>query len=274
MPGNRHSYRDLTKERVNLLKAVAQKAVRGDHWLFMSWYRERFGFLPAMASYITLRKNGIGSAPNPLTGGVVYLRPGTADQNVYEEIFGAREYDIDLGDPIFIVDAGAHVGLSSVFFASKYPKATVIAIEPEPSNFEVLLRNVEQYSNIKPMWAGLWSRKTHLRIQNSDVATWSFRVSEDPSGNGIPAFGVEDLITDFNVKRIDVLKIDIEGSELEVLNNSKPWIDAVRALIIELHDRFQPGCAEALQKAFSGHVYDRTQSAESIVMTNIKRIAT
>lgn len=257
-----------------MLKAIIKKSVKEDYWSFMSWYRERFGFLPAVLKYIALRKNGIGTAPNPLTGGVVYLRPGTTDQNVYDEIFVAREYDIDLGAPLFIVDAGAHIGLSSVFFASKYPKATVIAIEPEPSNFAVLLRNVKDYSNIKPIQAGLWSRKTHLSIQDSNVATWSFRVSEDSSGSGIPAVGIQDLITDFNMDRIDVLKIDIEGSEIEVLNNSKAWIDAVKTLIIELHDRFRHGCTEALQKSFYSHTYDKSRSGESIVMTKIKRIAT
>jgi len=257
-----------------MLKTIIKKSVREDYWLFMSWYRERFGFLPAVLKYIALCKNRIGTAPNPLTGGVVYLRPGTADQDVYHQIFVTREYDIDLGAPLFIVDAGAHIGLSSVFFVSKYPKATVIAIEPEPSNFDVLLRNVENYSNIKPIRAGLWSRKAHLSIQDSNVATWSFRVSEDSSGSGIPAIGIQDVITDFNMDRIDVLKIDIEGSEIEVLNHSKAWIDAVKTLIIELHDRFRPGCAEALQKAFSSHTYDKSRSGENIVITNIKRIAT
>lgn len=257
-----------------MLKSVLKAAVREDYWLFMSWYRERFGLFPAILSYITLRKSGIGSALNPLTGSPIYLRPGTADQDVYDEIFLAREYDIDLGDPLFIVDAGAHVGLSSVFLASKYPKATVIAIEPEQSNFAVLLRNVENYRNIKPVRAGLWSRKANLRIQNPNVATWSFRVTEDSSGNGIPALAIQDVMADFNIKHIDVLKMDIEGSELEVLNHSQPWIDAVSVLIIELHDRFQPGCIEALQRAFSGHSYDKSRSGESVVITNIKKITT
>ncbi len=257
-----------------MLKAILKAAVREDYWLFMSWYKERFGLFPALSSYITLRKRGIGSVPTPLTGGPVYLRPGTADQDVYDEIFLVKEYDIDLGDPLFIIDAGAHIGLSSVFFASKYPKATVIAIEPEPSNFDVLLRNAEKYHNIKPIRAGLWSRKANLRIQDADVATWSFRVTEVPSGSGIPALAIQDVMADFNIKHIDIVKMDIEGSEVEVLNHSQPWIDAVSTLIIELHDRFQPGCGEALQRAFRGHSYEKSRSAENIVMTNIKKIAT
>src|SRR5215471_7071905 len=162
-----------------MLKTVARKSIRHDYWLFLSWYRERFGVLPAVLSYINLlRNNGIGIAPGRSAGHEVFLRPGTTDQNVYEQVLLEKEYDIDLGSPSFIVDAGAHIGLTSIFFASKYPGATVVAIEPEPSNFALLVQNVRHYPYIKPVHAGLWSKRGHLRIQNQDVSTWSFRVSE------------------------------------------------------------------------------------------------
>lgn len=250
-----------------------KKFVRRDYWIFMSWYRERFGFLPAVISYLKLSRNGIATVPNRMAGQVVYLRPATSDQHVYDEIFGAKEYDIDLGDPLFIIDAGAHIGLASVYFANRYPNATVVAIEPEPGNFEVLLKNVKPYRNIKPIHAGLWSKKTHLRIEDSNVATWSFVVLDDPSGTGIPAIAISDIISEFNVTRIDVLKIDIEGSEVQVLNHSKEWIDAVGVLIIELHDRLKPGCTEALQNALESHSYDSSESGESIVIRNIEMIS-
>jgi FkbM family methyltransferase len=258
-----------------MLKAIAKRVVRNDHWKFLIWYRSCFGFLPAIRAYIELLRNQrIGCAPNDLTGGSVFLRPGTTDQDVYAEIFIQKEYDLDLGNPMFIVDAGAHIGLSSVFFASKYPKATIVALEPEPSNFDILLLNTRGHTNIRPIQAGLWSRKTHLRIQDSNVATWSFRVLENPSNEGIPAVGIRDIMSDFNATQIDVLIIDIEGSELEVLSHDNSWIDDVRTLIIELHDRFQPGCSEALDKALSGYDYCKSKSGESIVITNLRRIAT
>lgn len=256
-----------------MLKAVLKAAIKEDYWSFMNWYRDRFGLLPALFSYIILSKTGIGRAPNPLTGGYVYLRPGTTDQDVYDEIFLSKEYDIDLGNPLFIIDAGSHIGLSSVFFASKYPQATIIALEPEPSNFKVLLKNIENHQNIRAIRAGLWSRKTNLRIQDSSAETWSFKVIEDSSGNGIPAVTIQDIMADFDFKRIDFLKMDIEGSEVEVLNHSQAWVDDVSAMVIELHDRFKPGCSEALQKAFDNHSYDKSQAGEVVVMTNIKKIA-
>lgn len=256
-----------------MLKAIIKKILREDYWSFISWYRDRFGLIPSIVSYIYLIYNkGVGRAPNPLASGSVFLRPGTTDQNVYDEIFLDKEYGFDLGDPKFIVDAGAHIGLSSVFFASKYPKATVIAIEPELSNYNLLTRNAEGHDNISPVWAGLWSRKTHLTIQDLTAATWSFRVSENSSGRGIPAISISDIMSEYNCTHIDVLKLDIEGSEVVVLGQSQVWIDTVNILIIELHDRFQPGCEQALRDALSGHEYDMATSGESVVIKNITKI--
>jgi FkbM family methyltransferase len=254
-----------------MVNGLLKRFSRSDYWKFMSWYRERFGFFPALSSYLKLWINRIGTAPNPLNGIAVKLRPATTDLHVYDEIFLAKEYDLDLGNPAFIVDAGAHIGLASVYFASRYPNATIIAVEPEPANFAMLLKNVKPFKNIIPIQAGLWSRKTHLRIEDSSVETWSFRVHEDTSGVGIPAIGIGDILSEFKASRIDVLKIDIEGSEIQVLNHSQAWIDVVDTMIIELHDRFQPGCTESLQNAVMNHRYDQSESGESLVLRNIRK---
>jgi hypothetical protein len=66
-----------------------------------------------------------------------------------------------------------------------------------------------------------------------------------------------------------VLKIDIEGSEIEVLNDSKTWLGSVKTLVIELHDRFRAGCTEALTLALQNFSYDEKRSGENIVITNI-----
>lgn len=58
---------------------------------------------------------------------------------------------------------------------------------------------------------------------------------------------VEDIMERFNLDRIDLLKVDIEGAEKEVFSDSDAvkWIDAVDAIEVELHDRFRPGCSRA-----------------------------
>lgn len=139
-----------------------------------------------------------------------------------------------------------------------------MAIEPEPSNFELLVKNTRSHANVKPICAGLWSRRVHLRIENAGAATWSFRVVEDSTGQGIPALGIPEILADFNMPVIDVLKIDIEGSEIEVLGSSEGWIDNVGTMVLELHDRFRPGRTEALEAALSGYEYRRSTSGESV----------
>ncbi|GHT40273.1 hypothetical protein FACS189443_0370 [Planctomycetales bacterium] len=60
---------------------------------------------------------------------------------------------------------------------------------------------------------------------------------------------------DYNIKNIDVLKIDVEGSEKEIFENSDEWIDFVNVFLIELHDRIKPGCAKAFFNAINRFNY-------------------
>ncbi len=87
----------------------------------------------------------------------------------------------------------------------------------------------------------------------------------------IPAISISEIMSKFGAEDIDVLKIDIEGSEIEILNKHHDWLDSVKTLFIELHDRFQPGCTEALRNALNNYTYDESVSGESIVIKNLHK---
>jgi methylase of polypeptide subunit release factors len=73
-------------------------------------------------------------------------RNGTKDLSVLKQVFVERQYDFPLPKaPISIADAGTNSGLLAVYFANRYPGASVIAIEPEDSNFKLLKRNASPY---------------------------------------------------------------------------------------------------------------------------------
>lgn len=79
----------------------------------------------------------------------LHLRLRTTDVELCGQVFLQRHYDCELlRSPKIIVDAGANIGLVSVFYASKYPGARVIAVEPEGSNYEMLTKNAAPYPNI------------------------------------------------------------------------------------------------------------------------------
>ena len=64
----------------------------------------------------------------------------------------------------------------------------------------------------------------------------------------IQAFSIDDLIKKYNLKDIDFLKLQNEGSDKYVLNNANTWLDKVKAMAVETHDRMIDGCTDALLK--------------------------
>ena len=256
-----------------MLKRILKQIIKREHWEFMGWYKSRFSLVGALGAYVNLLAHkGIGRVPIDFGKRSVFIRPGTADQGVFDQIFVRKDYRMELGDPHLIVDAGAHIGLASVYFANRFPQARIVAIEPEPANFKMLLKNTRDYPNISVLQAGLWSGKTHLQIQDSNVDNWSFRVAETVGAGGILALGVQDVMKSANANQIDILKIDIEGSEVEVLSSSVSWLGNVQNMIIELHDRFRPGCSEALDAALNGYEYVKFVSGENIVISHLCRV--
>ncbi|HPF27733.1 MAG TPA: FkbM family methyltransferase [Steroidobacteraceae bacterium] len=255
-----------------MLSAIAKQSLRKDHYAFLGWYRNRFGDYAATKAAIRLINNpNRGIVPARRQHGEIRLRPGSADQAVYDEVFFAGEYDVDLGSPETILDIGAHIGCASLFFAHRYPKATIIAVEPEPSNFALLAENTRNYGSITAINAALWHSATELIISHYDSDTWGFRVSSSGIGASVPAIDVPGLMQLFSIQRIDVLKVDIEGAEIEVLGNSQGWLDCVGTLIIELHDRFRPGCWTALESALKNYSFRRGKSGESLIISHIER---
>jgi FkbM family methyltransferase len=186
--------------------------------------------------------------------GVLYLRPGTTDIDVYREIFVDQEHVIELPQsPETIIDAGANIGLSAVDFALRYPQARIIAIEPEMENFQLLRKNIASFQNIIPLQAALWSQETTLALVDPGAGAWGFQtVATAPAAERIQtvrAITIEAIKATFQITRIDLLKLDIEGAEKEVFENSSSWLPAVRALILELHDEIRAGCEAAFRSA-------------------------
>lgn len=203
----------------------------------------------------------------------LWLRVPSTDIDVYRQVFFAEEYLLSLPQqPEVIIDAGANIGLTSVYFASRYPDARIIAIEPEPGNFDLLKRNVSPYPNVTAVQAALWSRNEVVSLVDPGLGEWGFSVRDRQTANSapdgaatvsgagrprtaglrVPGLTVADVMRDADIEQVDLLKLDIEGAEVEVFDTACEWIEAVDSIIIELHDRLRPGCTDALRKSAAG----------------------
>jgi FkbM family methyltransferase len=172
-------------------------------------------------------------------------RANSSDIIAFNQIFVYREYSrLDqLGDVDLVIDCGANVGYSSAYFLTRFPNCHLVAVEPSPTNFPMLERNLAAYQDRALMLnAAIWSHPTGLAVSKDlyrDGREWSFQVRECNPGEvpTIQAVDISSLLKISKRERISILKMDIEGAEAVVFShNFVEWIDLVDAIVIELHD--------------------------------------
>jgi FkbM family methyltransferase len=175
----------------------------------------------------------------------VFIRGGqSSDAVALYEVLVTQEYAISatLDSPAFIIDGGANVGMASLYFLNRYPAARVVAVEPDDANLEVCRMNLAPYGNrVTLIHGAIWKCAGRLALE-AGQQEWVNRVRDDQSGS-VEAFTLGSLIAPGG-GRVDLLKLDIEGSELEVFGpDAQEWLPGVRNIAIELHgedrkDRF------------------------------------
>lgn len=160
-----------------------------------------------------------------------------------------------------ILDAGANVGIFSVFCSPSSKQ--IYAIEPTPSHFNILQEVVAPFSNIKPINCAVWKNDENLRFYIVDHNTTS-NSAVSPTNNYVEVTGkkIQTIISENNIEHVDLIKMDIEGSEFEVVNDellqfAYPIIDN---WFLEVHTYPQycynfNQCREIMISKFNNHGY-------------------
>jgi FkbM family methyltransferase len=191
----------------------------------------------------------------------IYLRIPSSDVPAFEQVFVRREYDFEVRRrPGVIVDAGANIGLASIFFANTYPEARIVAIEPDDTNFELLERNTAPYKNITPVRGALWHEDATIDLVDPGLGKWGLMTqardgSEQRLGellHQVRGMTVDTIMREHGLDHVDIFKIDIEGAEREVFRDSSSWISKVDSLIVELHERMKSGCCRSFYNGTNG----------------------
>lgn len=183
----------------------------------------------------------------------ILLRPGTSDWRVLHQILVEEEYDpasqphddaltrlyqdtLDRSEVPVIIDCGANIGLASVWYARRYPHARVIAVEPEPGNYRVLAMNARNYPNITAVHGGISDRRTRMTLSNVGDAPWAWETREDGETGEIATFTVPDLLATVPGSRAMIVKIDIEGGEMDLFRSNTAWSRQAPLIVFESHD--------------------------------------
>lgn len=208
-----------------------------------------------------------------ILGGDVLVRPGTSDLAVLDQIELHPYIPVPPGaGPIHIMDLGANIGLSVRYWKHAAPLARVVAVEPDAANFRMLERNIEGLADIHLVRAGVWYRTGTLGMDRIGSGTAAYRTMEAKAGGEVEAVTIPQLMERYDMSHVDILKVDIEGSELELFSlGDLGWLDKVTTIAVELHDRFKPGCGDAFFAALQGRKWSYEVCGEMIVCTRRDR---
>lgn len=174
----------------------------------------------------------------------LHVRAGTSDMLVFSDIYFKKEYRCldHVRNAELIIDCGANVGYSSAYFAHRHPRARVIAVEPDPSNYAACAKNLARFSDrCTIIRSGIWSKPIGLVFgegMNGDPSEWAITVREARCGESaaMQAVDINTLLEDSGFDRISILKIDIEGSESAVFRENTDWLRKVDHMVVEIHE--------------------------------------
>ena len=151
------------------------------------------------------------------------------------EIFIDRVYAFNArNDRPHIIDAGANMGLSVLYFKSLYPDATIVAYEPDRAIFELLTRNVAHCRGVDLRNAAAWVEDTQLSFFSEGALAGSSEMDFTGRGRAITV-PAERLKTELAKRPVDFLKLDIEGAENHVLFDIVDELANVDHLFFEYH---------------------------------------
>ena len=192
----------------------------------------------------------------PLGGNQVWLRPGTSDSRTLWETFVTRYHlpprELDPDSVELILDLGANIGLTMADLAVRFPRARVIGVELDAENAALARRNTEPWADrCMVVEGGIWPEDGELWYHHH-ANTAGYNVL--PGGHALAtarakARSIGGLIhLHAKGRPVDYVKMDIEGSEAEVLERNTEWAPRVRCIKVETHFGYlRDQAAEALR---------------------------
>lgn len=142
---------------------------------------------------------------------------------------------VRMGESVVVVEVGAYLGLKSMRYADRCgSEGRVVAIEIDENNFELLNRNISENkleNRIAPVLAGVWSVSGERQISSAHHQRHSF-ADTGAGGKVIACFTISDIMTRFQLDRIDYLNIQVNGAELHALEGLGSRVADVRVMDI------------------------------------------
>lgn len=208
--------------------------------------------------HLSRLRRGDGAPVRVTVGGVgrLILRKDSRDLGVIREIFREDVYRIpsiphdryvaevyrsllEQGRRPMIIDAGANNGASAAWFAVRYPRALIIAVEPDPGNAHAARANTAQFG-VQVVEAAIGSRSGRVRLLTDRPSDAVQTVRGDDGG--VRVVTVPEIVAEQQAGcALFIVKVDIEGFESDLFAQDTGWVGDTSVLYVEPHDYMFPG---------------------------------
>lgn len=266
--------------RLRRLRHARHYYAKTSDWLF-SFYHRLLLYFPRLRLpwRNTTRLVHLRGVSEPL-----HVRLGTTDWYVMEEVFLDRVYEAlvhrRLTNVRNVLDLGANTGFTVRLWQTLYPKARIVAVEPDEANLAMCKVNTLKKvggKQLKFVQACVAGRARSVFLDRTNGA-WRFTLSETNNQMTKPllAITLPDILKMCAVDEpIDLLKCDIEGSEAEVFSDCSAWIGRVRNLVVELHHPYtSERFCEDLRRAGGGlKIYHKVSSDGNNELVFLEQLA-
>lgn len=200
--------------------------------------------------FYRLRWHQRNNLPSPTLEGKVRVR----NQDVYYKItleqigvlhgvYVEEEYDLTRmlkGYPRTILDLGANIGMASTYLHLCYPEARIACVEPDPRNLPTLQEMFEKNrvaAKVFPCAVADKPGTFNLMMGRDSTMSALEGSSIRSSADSVPVTVriMQDVLGELNWESVDLMKIDIEGTEDDLLSKNNDWLTKVNAIVIEVH---------------------------------------
>ncbi len=211
---------------------------------FRNWYQhywDRYGSGPVGKEVTLSLRNGL----------TIHLRKKTSDFRTARSIFTDKSYlpsPITIPEKGTIIDIGGHIGCFTLFAAHRMKQGKILTFEPEPSNFHLLEKNVRtnRLEQVTLFHRAITSKAEkremyYPRKKTSTGGNSLFR--KGPDSFPVDCTTLPDIFETHGLTRIDLLKLDCEGAEIEILENlPEELLSRIHQIIMEIHlpDQMDP----------------------------------
>lgn len=179
--------------------------------------------------------------------GDIFFREIPSDHYTFGDVFEQEVYKSVLHyvpTCSTILDLGANIGFASLYLARLYPSARIVSVEPNRENYALLTTNLEhliRQERCIPLQAAVWSVHKSLAVDPKwqHGAYNAFRLKDIPAServaDSVEGITMEEILAAAKFQYVDLLKVDIEGAEVELFRGDIGWLGRVKAIAIEFH---------------------------------------